>query len=87
MIDNYKNPITTKENIKELQALLIQTTINYIKEHNLTDIDEVNININELSYDSIKKGEWMPSTDSYIEVIGLQPEGKYMVRKFIGEYC
>lgn len=86
MLQKYNNPKTTKENIKELQELLVQTIINYCVEHNLQEIDEVNFNVDGLSGDSFREQKWTPGTDSYIEVIGLQPEGKYMVRKFIGDY-
>ena len=86
MIDNYENPKTTTENIQELQELLVQTIINYCVENNLQEIDEVNFNVNGLSGDSFITKTWTPATDSYIEVIGLQKEGKYTVRKLIGEY-
>lgn len=85
-LKKYENPITTKENIKELQEILVQTVIDYAKQNNLTDIDEININMNGLT-GSIFEGKWMPSTDSYIDVIGLQNEGKYLVRRLIGNYC
>ena len=96
-LDNYKNPITTQDNIKELQEILVQTCIDYIRKHNLTDIDEINFSVNGLSGDSYREGKWMPSTDSHIEVIGIEyekwtsmnngKEYKMPVRKKIGEYC
>ena len=73
-LDNYKNPITTQDNIKELQEILVQTCIDYMKKHNLTDIDEINFYVNGLSGDSYREGKWMPSTDSHIEVIGIECE-------------
>ena len=87
MLQKYNNPKTTTKNIKELQELLVQTIINYCVENNLQEIDEVNFSINGLSGDSFIVKQWTPGADSYIEVIGLQKEGKYTVRKFIGEYC
>lgn len=87
MLPKYDNPKTTTENIQELQEILVQTIINYCVENNLQDIDEVNFNVNGLSGASFITKTWTPATDSYIEVIGLQSEGKYMVRKLIGDYC
>lgn len=96
-LDNYKNPITTQDNIKELQEILVQTCIDYIRKNNLTDIDEIQFNANGLSGSSYDEGKWMPSTDSSIEVIGIEYEkcismnnGKEYeipLRKKIGEYC
>ena len=73
-LDKYNNPITTQNNIRELQEILVQTCIDYMKKHNLTDIDEINFSVNGLSGDSYKEGKWMPSTDSSIEVIGIKYE-------------
>lgn len=87
MLQKYDNPKTTIENIQELQELLVQTIINYCVENNLQEIDEVNFNVNGLSGDSFRVKQWTPGADSHIEVIGLQKEGKYTVRKLIGEYC
>ena len=86
MLQQYDNSKTTIENIQELQELLVQTIINYCVENNLQEIDEINFNVNGLSGDSFITKTWTPSTDSYIEVIGLQKEGEYTVRKLIGEY-
>ena len=93
-LPKYENPVTTTNDIKELQVRLVQTCIDFIKEKNLTDIDAVRFNVDGLE-DSIEFGEWTPGMDSYIGVEGLQEEtyvGKsgdtYTLRgrKFIGEY-
>ena len=93
-LHEYINPVTTTDDIKELQKKLVQTCIDFIKEKNLTDIDAVRFNVDGLE-DSIQFGEWTPGMDSYIGVEGLQEEtyvGKsgdtYTLRgrKFIGEY-
>lgn len=93
-LPKYFNPVTTTDNIKELQKKLVQTCIDFIKEKNLTDIDAVRFNVDGLE-DSIEFGEWTPGMDSYIGVEGLQDESyldrfgesySYRVRKFIGEY-
>lgn len=93
-LPEYINPVTTTDDIKELQKKLVQTCIDFIKEKNLTDIVAVRFNVDGLE-DSIEFGEWTPAMDSYIGVEGLQEEtytGRsgnpytFRVRKFIGEY-
>jgi hypothetical protein len=93
-LPKYINPVTSTNDIKELQEKLVQTCIDFVKEKNLTDIDAVRFNVDGLE-DSIEFGEWTPGMDSYIGVEGLQEEtytGKsgdtYTLRrrKFIGEY-
>lgn len=80
-LDKYNNPITTQNNIRELQEILVQTCIDYIKKHKLTDIDEINFSVNGLSGDSYREGKWMPSADSSIEVIGIECE-KFTLMNF-----
>ena len=94
VLPKYENPVTTTEDIKELQQRLVQTCIDFVRTRNLTDIDAVRFNVDGIG-DSIDFCEWTPSMDSYIGVEGLQEEtftGKsgepytFRVRKFIGEY-
>lgn len=94
-LPKYENPVTTTDDIKELQQRLVQTCIDFVKEKNLTDIDMVRFSVDGLE-DSIEFGEWTPGMDSCIGVEGLQEDtyigksGKpytFRVRKFIGEYC
>lgn len=86
-IPNYKNPVTTTEDIKELQSRLVQCCIDFIKERNLTDIWDVGFSVDGLT-ESIEFGEWTPGMDSYISVEGLQMDESFGVhtRAFIGEY-
>ena len=94
-LPKYENPITTTDDIKELQQRLVQTCIDFVRTRNLTDIDMVRFSVDGLE-DSIDFCEWTPGMDSYIGVEGLQEEtrvdkdGKpyksHRVRKFIGEY-
>ena len=72
-LPKYQNPITTDENINQLHHILVQTCLNYIKEHELTDIDEIHFSADGLS-SSYEYGEWTPGTDSSIRVIGLEFE-------------
>ena len=94
-LPNYENPVTTTNDIKELQVRLVQTCIDFVKEKNLTDIDMVRFNVDGLTGNAIEFGEWVAAMDSYIGVEGLQEDtyiGKsgdpytFTVRKFIGEY-
>lgn len=62
--------VTTHENTKELQEILVQTCIDYIKKHNLTDIDSVRFNVDGL-VESVKEGKWVSFSDSYICVYGI----------------
>ena len=94
-LPKYINPVTTTNDIKELQERLVQTCIDFVKEKNLTDIDMVRFNVDGLTENAIEFGEWVSAMDSYIGVEGLQEDtytGKsgdpytFTVRKFIGEY-
>lgn len=86
-LPKYENPVTTTDDIKELQQRLVHTCIDFVRTRNLTDIDAVRFNVDGLE-DAINFREWTPGMDSYIGVEGLQEEkGKdYRVRKKIGEY-
>lgn len=72
-MENYKNPITTQENINELHHILVQTCLDYMVEHGLTDIDEISFLADGLS-SSYEYKEWTPATDSSLTVIGLETE-------------
>ena len=87
-LPDYKNPVTKLEHIKELQEILVQTTVDYIKKHNLTDVYAVSFGVDGLENDAIEYGCWTPGMDSSIHVEGLQEEeGKnFRVRKKIGNY-
>ena len=63
--------ITQKEHIRELQEILVQTCIDYINKHGLTDVYSVSFNADELAY-SAKYEKWQPATDSYIRVEGIR---------------
>ena len=87
MLDKYQNPKTTQEHINELHHILVQTCLNYMKEHELTDIDEISFNANGLSF-SYEYNEWTPGTDSSLAVIGLQENSEndnFIIRKIIGD--
>ena len=85
--DNYDNPTTTIDNIKELQEKMVQLCIDYLNEHELNDVDIVDFSVDELQYSKEQKC-WTPMTDSFIEVYGVQEDKNgVMVRKKIGSYC
>lgn len=88
--DDYKDPITTKKDMKELLEILVQTTIDFINERGLTDIYSVGFGADDLQ-GSAKFGEWEPCTDASIHVTGMGKEkgrdGKeYTVCQNIGSY-
>lgn len=86
-LEKYENPVTKKENICDLQEILVQTCIDYINKHNLTDIYSVSFSVDSLQT-SAKYKEWTPESDSYIAVCGIEEDamGSFMQRKLIGEY-
>lgn len=63
--------ITTKEHIIELQDILVQTTIDYVKKNNLTDIDTIRFSFDGTQY-SVQVGEWVCFSDSTIELYGTK---------------
>ena len=68
--DDYKNPQTTKEDLGELLEILIQDTIDFIKERGLKDIDGIGFGVDGLQ-SSAKYGEWTPSSDANIYATGI----------------
>lgn len=88
--EKLENPKTTENDIKELLEILVQTTIDFIDERGLTDIDGVSFGADGLG-DSAKHGEWISSTDASIHVTGWG-KGKskdgteFDVIKLIGNY-
>ena len=88
--DDYKDPVTTKKDMKELLEILVQATIDFINERGLTDIYSVGFGADDLQ-GSAKFGEWESCTDASIHVTGLGKEkgrdGKeYSVIQNIGNY-
>lgn len=88
--DDYKEPVTTKNDMKELLEILVQTTIDFINERGLTDIYSVGFGADDLQ-GSAKFGEWEPCTDASIHVCGMGKEKgrdghEYTVIQKIGEY-
>ncbi len=84
-LKDYKDPITTTENITELHHLLVQTCLDYMVKNGLTDIDEVQFCADGLSV-SYKYGYWTPATDSSLTVVGVQVDEEcgYPERRCIG---
>jgi hypothetical protein len=79
-LEKYKDAITTSENINELHHILVQTCLDYVVEHGLTDIDEIVFTVDGLS-SSYKYKEWTPATDSSLTVIGLETEKVFNVNR------
>lgn len=98
MTPKFNNPVTKKEDIKELQERLVQLCIDFIDERNLTDINEVSFHVDGLCNNAQEFHEWVPQMDSHIAIYGLQETGKTYTslkgntfkihkRALIGEYC
>ena len=86
-LPDYENPISTSNDARDLLNILVQTTINFLKERELNDVYEVSFSADGL-YDSVTYGEWTPSTDASISLVGLQEDETNMrVRKNISEWC
>lgn len=88
--DEYKDPITTEKDMKELLEILVQTTIDFINERGLTDIFSVGFSADDLQ-GSAKFGEWEPCTDASISITGMGKEKskdghEYSVCQKIGSY-
>ena len=87
-LEPYSNPVTTEDQLSELQDILVQVCINYININGLTDIDEIIFNADSLQH-SARFGKWVPATDSYIRAVGYEKinDGKnnYSIRKKIGD--
>lgn len=90
-LPKYKDSKITKEQVDNLHKLLVQTTIDYLKKENIDEVWEVCFSADGLDW-SVEYGEWTPSTDSCMTLIGLQEDdnktlgGKPIrVRKIIAE--
>ena len=87
-LEPYSNPVTTEDQLSELQDILVQVCINYININGLTDIDEIAFNADSLQR-SAHFGKWVPATDSYIRAVGYEEtnngEINYFKRKKIGD--
>jgi hypothetical protein len=86
-LPDYENPISTSTDARDLLNILVQTTIDFLKERKLDDVYEVSFSADGL-YDSVAYGEWTPSTDASISFVGLQEDEDkdYRVRKLITSY-
>lgn len=86
-LPNYKSPISTSDDAKDLLNILVDATIDFLKERKLNDVYEVSFGADGL-YDSVAYGEWTPSTDASISFVGLQEDEDkdYRVRKLITSY-
>ena len=89
-LSNYENPQTTKDDMRELLEILVQTSIDFINERELKDIDAIGFSADSLQT-SAKQGEWTPSTDASVHVYGMGKSigsdgNEYYVEKYIGNY-
>lgn len=78
--ETYQNPITTEENLYELQENIVDTVISFCYEKKLTDIDTISFRIDSIQ-ESTGHGYWTAGTDSSLTAYGWE-NGEY---KKIGE--
>ena len=69
--EDYKVPITTQENLHNLQEKIVDTVITFCREKKLTDIDTVQFSVDSLQ-ESIELGYWTPGTDSSLVAYGYE---------------
>ena len=67
--EKFESPITTMEDLSDLQNELMSTAIRFCRERNLTDIDILSFGADGIQ-DSIGYGEWTPATDSSLVAHG-----------------
>ena len=65
--------VITQEQLSEMHNLLVQTVIDYLKSHNITNVDEVTFSADGLQ--TIEYGAWTPATDSGLHLYGYE-DGK-----------
>lgn len=70
-MEKYENPQTSKELTYELHQKLVQTVIDFLREHDINDIEEVSFGADSLQI-SKQYARWTPATDSSLTVIGYQ---------------
>lgn len=68
--DRFPEKMTQHDNVVELHRILVQTCVDYIEKHNLTDIYAVNFNVSDIQ-PSVELGEWDSITDSSLSVEGI----------------
>lgn len=78
--EKFESPITTMEDLSDLQNELMSTAIRFCRERNLTDIDILSFGADGIQ-DSVEYGEWTPSTDSSLVAHGYENDKQ----KLIGE--
>lgn len=86
--DEVENPQTTRKEMGDLLDILVQTTIDFINERGLKDIDAVGFSADSLQT-SAKYNEWVPDTDASITLYGLGKRkgsdgNDYYVQEIIG---
>ena len=78
--EKFESPITTMEDLSDLQNELMSTAIRFCRERNLTDIDRLSFGVDGIQ-DSVEYGEWTPATDSSLIALGYENDKQ----KLIGE--
>lgn len=76
----------TKEDAKELQEILVKTCIDFLKKKDIGDVEDINFSIDDIQH-SVRNGEWVPASDSYITTTGKCLHTNGMIgEKILQEY-
>jgi hypothetical protein len=78
--ETYQNPITTEDDLYELQDKIVEMIISFCKERNLRDIETLHFSVDGLQ-ESLDYDAWTAGTDSSLSAYGWEDD-KY---KKIGE--
>jgi len=70
-----------KKYAKELQEELVQHVIEYVHDHNLTDIWSLSFSVDDIQ-SSVRVGHWYPSSDSHIGMETLGENGRTLVAEY-----
>ena len=81
-VETYPDSQVTTTDVNDLHERLVQTAIDFCRDNNISEIDEIWFGVDGLQ-DSVEYGEWTPGTDSSMTLFGIH-EGK---RKKIAENC
>lgn len=76
----FENPNTDTKLTHELHNKLVQTVIDFMVEHDITDIDEISFGADALQISKLYH-KWTPATDSSLILYGYQDGEKRIINE------
>ena len=76
--EKYNEPVTDENLSYKLQEHLINSTIDFVKEHNLTDIESLYFSADSIQ-ETVDYGQWCPATDSSMTLYGIQDNKRKII--------